>query len=76
MSYELKQQELDARAECKAAVLTLDYMSSEESETDKEGKTVYTVKTLTWQSQDLKKKKKSLNKHHMESLPLLVRRRH
>ena len=58
-----------------AAVLTLDYMSSEESETDDEGKTVYAVKTLPWQSQDLKKKKKSLDKHHMESLPSLVRHR-
>ena len=45
-----------------AAVLTMDYMSSEESETDEEGKTIYAVKTLTWQSQ-------------VESLPSLVRRR-
>ncbi|CAB4029584.1 Hypothetical predicted protein [Paramuricea clavata] len=58
-----------------AAVLTLDYISSEESDADEEGKTVYTVKTLPWQSQNLKKKKKSLDKHHMESLPALVRRR-
>ncbi|CAB3994774.1 Hypothetical predicted protein, partial [Paramuricea clavata] len=54
-----------------AAVLTLDYISSEESDADEEGKTVYTVKTLPWQSQNLKKKKKSLDKHHMESLPAL-----
>ena len=55
-----------------AAVLT---MSNEESDVDEAGKTVYAVKTLPWQSQDLKKKKKSLDKHHVDSLPALVRRR-
>ncbi|CAB3991969.1 Hypothetical predicted protein [Paramuricea clavata] len=58
-----------------AAVLTLDYISSDESDADEEGKTVYAVKTLPGQSQNLKNKKKSLDKHHMESLPALVRRR-
>lgn len=42
---------------------------------DEAGKTVYAVKTLSWQSQELKKKKKNLDKHHMDSLPELTRRR-
>ena len=47
-------------------VLTLDYMSSEESDTDENGKTVYKVKRLPWRSNELKKKK-SLDKQHLES---------
>lgn len=50
-------------------------MSSEESEVDEDGKTVYAIKRLPWQSQELKKRKKSLDKNHMDSLPALVRRR-
>lgn len=58
-----------------AEVLTLDYMSSEESDTDENGKGLYKIKTLPWQSQELKKRKKALDKQHKESLPELVRRR-
>jgi hypothetical protein len=58
-----------------AEVLTLDYMSSEESDTDENGKNVYKVKRLPWQSNALKKRKESLDKQHLKSLPALVKRR-
>ncbi|KAK3744494.1 hypothetical protein QZH41_013158 [Actinostola sp. cb2023] len=58
--------------------LTIDYVSSEESEAEEEPpyKTIaYVVKPLNWESQELKKAKKSLDKHHKSSLPDLVKRR-
>jgi hypothetical protein len=53
----------------------MDFMSSEESDTDESGTTVYEVKSLSWQSQELKRRKKSLDKHHLDSLSDLTRRR-
>ncbi|XP_031562827.1 uncharacterized protein LOC116298482 [Actinia tenebrosa] len=61
-----------------ASCLHPDYISSEESEVEEEEpfKTVaYIVKPLNWESQELKKAKKSLDKHHKDSLPDLVKRR-
>jgi hypothetical protein len=58
-----------------AEVLTMDFMSSEESDTDESGTTVYKVKSLSWQSQELTRRKKSLEKHHLDSLSDLTRRR-
>ncbi|XP_028516291.1 uncharacterized protein LOC110243926 [Exaiptasia diaphana] len=57
-----------------ADVMRVDYMSSEESDLE-DGSPVYLVKPLVWESSDLKKRKRSLDKHHRESLPSLVRRR-
>jgi len=59
-----------------AQVMRIDYMSSEESEVEEDGgRKIYNVKPLSWESQELKKHKKSLDRNHMASLPLLVRQR-
>jgi hypothetical protein len=61
-----------------ADCLTIDYVSSEESEAEEEAPyrtTAYVVRPLIWASSELKKAKKSLDKHHKASLPQLVRRR-
>lgn len=53
-------------------------MSSEESEQEEEEPhktTAYIVKPLIWESQELKKAKKSLDRHHRDSLPDLVKKR-
>ena len=42
-------------------MLTEDYMSSEESDTE-DGKIVYVIKTIPWESNALKRKKKILDK--------------
>ena len=50
-------------------------MSSEESDTDENGMTIYKVKALSWQSEELKRRKKSPDKHHLDSLSDLTKRR-
>lgn len=58
-----------------AAVLTPEYMSSEESELDEQNKVVhYSVHHLSWESQRLAKAKRKLDKVHEESLPGVVKR--
>ena len=56
----------------------MEYMSSEESEHESESphKTKqYIVRPLTWQSNELKRFKRRLDKGHLESLPELIRKR-
>ena len=49
-----------------AEVLTEAYMSSEESEQE-DGKLVYVVKTIPWESEDLKKRKRKLDRIHKKN---------
>lgn len=58
-----------------AEVMFNDYMSSEESEVEEDGRRVYVVKPLPWESDELKKKKRSLDREHLSSLSQLVRHR-
>ena len=56
----------------------MDYMSREESEHERESphKTKqYIVRPLTWQSNELKRFKKKLDKGHLDSLPELIKKR-
>ena len=58
--------------------MRMEYMSSEESEHESEPphKTKqYIVRPLTWQSNELKRFKRRLDKGHLESLPELIRKR-
>ena len=58
-----------------AAVLTPEYMSSEESELDEQNRVAhYSVHRLSWGSRKLAKAKKKLDKVHRESLPGVVKR--
>lgn len=61
-----------------AEVMTVDYMSSEDSDHDPEPPnrvTRYIVRPLCWQSNKLKQVKKRLDKKHSESVPELIRKR-
>ena len=58
-----------------AAVLTPEYISSEESKLDEQNRVVhYSVRRLSWESRRLAKAKKKLDKVHKESLPGVVKR--
>ena len=47
-----------------AEVLTEQFMSSEESENEEDDKVIYVVKTIPWESEKLKKRKKRLDKEY------------
>ena len=58
-----------------AAVLTSEYMSSEESKLDEQNRVAhYSVRCLLWGSRKLAKAKKKLAKVHKESLPGVIKR--
>ena len=59
-----------------ADVMQMEYMSSEESEIDKESRKVwhYNVRKLSWESRELPQSKIKLDKCHGESLPSLSKR--
>ena len=46
-------------------VLTEDYMSSEDTDIDQAGKSVYSVKELSWESRKLIKRKKAFDKFYV-----------
>ncbi|XP_028416023.1 uncharacterized protein LOC114544620 [Dendronephthya gigantea] len=59
-----------------ADVMRMDYMSSEKSEVDEETNRIkhYKVRKLSWESRELKRTKKKLDKNHKDSLPGLSKR--
>jgi hypothetical protein len=60
-----------------ADVLTMEYMSSDESEIDEETHKVkqYNVRKLfTWESRELSQAKRKLDKSHQDSLPGLSKK--
>jgi hypothetical protein len=59
-----------------ADVMRMEYMSSEESEIDEESQKVrhYNVRKLSWESRELRRSKRKLDKCHSESLPGLSKR--
>ena len=56
-----------------ADVLRMEYMSSDESEIDEETRRVkrYVVRGFSWESRELKRAKKKLDRSHQDSLPAL-----
>jgi hypothetical protein len=59
-----------------ADVLRMEYMSSDESEVDEETRRVkrYVVRSFSWESRELKRAKKKLDRSHQDSLPGLSKR--
>lgn len=59
-----------------ADVLRMEYMSSDESEVDEETNRVkrYVVRSFAWESRELRRAKKKIDKSHQDSLPGLSRR--
>ena len=59
-----------------ADVLRMEYMSSEESEVDEDTLRVkhYVVRGFSWESRELKRAKRKLDKSHQDSLPGLSKR--
>jgi hypothetical protein len=52
-----------------ADILRIEYMSTEESDVDEERVQHYKVRKLSWESRELRRAKRKLDKNHLDSLP-------